>query len=135
MAESPSLHHVNYLVRNLERSVKTFQAILLTEPVFEALPQRGALTARFRLGDTRLVIVQPISEDSPLMSRLKERGEGLFLLSLGVASLDDTVARLADSGIGMFDDDPRKGLLDWTVQDIDVGAGLGPVLQICQEGG
>ena len=135
MAESPSLHHINYLVRDLERSTQTLKAILLAEPVFEALPQRGALTARFCLGDTWLVIVQPVDNDSPLMSLLEDRGEGLFLLSLGVASLDDGIARLAKSGIGMFGDGPRWGLLDWKVQDIDAGDDLGPVLQMCQEDG
>jgi methylmalonyl-CoA/ethylmalonyl-CoA epimerase len=131
MAEFPCLHHVNYLVRDLEHSVETLQAILRSEPIFESLPHKAALTARFRLGDTWLVIVQPVSRDSPLMPLLEERGEGLFLLSLGVASLDDTEARLADSGIEVIGDGPRKGLFDWTVRDIDAVSGLGPVLQIC----
>lgn len=133
MTQIKSVHHINFLVREINPAVEQLSRILNLEPIFESLPGRGAKTARFSLGSVWLVVVQPLNQVSPLMKLLDERGEGLFLLSLGVDSIEESVAKLQESGISMSDKGSRKGLDNWQVWDIAADIGLGPVLQICQE--
>ncbi|TQV82675.1 glyoxalase [Exilibacterium tricleocarpae] len=131
MSEVNAIHHLNFLVRDLNQSMGQMQAVLNREPVLESLPQRQVKTARFDLNGTWLVLVQPLTADSAVGRILADRGEGLFLLSFGVDSLEASLANLQQRGL-QADGEPRQGLDNWRVCDLAVGSGLGPVLQLCQ---
>ena len=83
-----AIHHLNFIVRELDQAVPAWER-LRGMPVArrDELTERGVITARFRLGDTWLVLVQPTRADSVPGRFLAAHGEGFFLLSLGVASL------------------------------------------------
>ena len=98
-----SIHHINFVVRDLERACARFEELLGVEP-FEVVDHapRGARIARSRVGESWLVLVSPYDPDSVPGRYLAEHGEGFFLLSLGVDALDN----------------PRAGILDWSVEDV-----------------
>lgn len=133
MSDIKSIHHINFLVRDLQAASRQMQAVLDSDPIVEQLPGRQVQTARFYLNGIWLVLVQPLDMASAVGRILQQRGEGLFLLSLEVDSLEDTAAALQQRGVDTCAD-PRQGLQDWRVQDLSVGEGLGPVLQICKPG-
>ena len=83
------IHHINFIVKDLEVQVKRYQDMLgLGEFEFEQLPKRGVATARILLGQTWLVLVSPLRADSLPGRYLQKNGEGFFLLSLGIKGLD-----------------------------------------------
>ena len=92
------VHHITFLVRDLEAAVPRWESLLgVGIATREMLPERGVSTARFLLGDTWLVLVQPIRADSLPGRHLAEHGEGFFLLSLAVDTLAGESDRLGDS--------------------------------------
>lgn len=98
-----SIHHVNFVVRDLEEACERFEKALNLTP-FEAVDHapRGARVARSRIGESWFVLVAPYDTDSVPGRYLEEHGEGFFLLSLAVDELVDT----------------RPGILDWRVKDL-----------------
>jgi len=112
-----AIHHLNFIVRDLTQAVAAWER-LLGMPVArrDELKERGVIAARFRLGDTWLVLVQPTRPDSVPGRFLAEHGEGFFLLSLGVTSLSDELARLGDEA---FSGPIRTGAEGWQVRDLD----------------
>lgn len=132
MSEITSVHHINFVVKNLEKSTRHFAQVLDAEPEFDELEGRQVKTARFNLNGIWLVLVQPLSADSEVGQILEQRGEGLFLLSLSVDSLQNSKSTLQERGVRLADSGPRQGLLDWQVWDLENKAGLGPVVQLCE---
>lgn len=130
---SPTIHHINILVTDLGKAVERFSALLGQTPSLESLPQRGANTARFKCGETYLVLVSPVTRESVLHQYLERNGEGVFLLSFTSNSLEDSLANLAVKGIAPCHEEPRKGLSNWWVTDIDVVPDLPTVIQLCEE--
>jgi methylmalonyl-CoA/ethylmalonyl-CoA epimerase len=53
----------------------------------EDLPDRGVRVAMLRVGDTRIELVQPLSETSEVSAFLAKRGEGLHHLALAVGDV------------------------------------------------
>ena len=115
------VHHVNLLVRDLESAKRAYRAKFNIDFIDESLPSRGVLTSRFRIGESWLVLIQPIAEGEP-MRQLRARGEGLFLLSLGVAQAEGAVP-------ASFQDDRhtagalsevRDGISGWRIADFEV---------------
>ncbi len=126
------IHHINFIVRDLEAAIPLYERILGMRVAHrDELIERGVRAARFRLGETWLVLVQPTRADSVPGRYLAERGEGFFLLSLGVDSLAEELDRM---GPEMAVGTPRAGAEDWQVQDLRRDLTGGTQLQLCAGG-
>jgi methylmalonyl-CoA/ethylmalonyl-CoA epimerase len=128
MSRVSSIHHVNYLVRDLGAAVARFASELGLEfGPEQALRERGVVTRRARVGATWLVLVQPLDLANPIGQRLTRHGEGVFLLSFAVDDLDAALA----SGLALGPE--RLGLDGWRVADLAGLSGETTVLQLCQD--
>ena len=115
------VHHVNLLVRDLESAKRAYRAKFNIDFIDESLPSRGVLTSRFRIGESWLVLIQPIAEGEP-MRQLRARGEGLFLLSLGVAQDEGAVPASFhdDRHTAVALSEVRDGISGWRIADFEV---------------
>lgn len=128
------VHHINLLVRDLDAAVARYSAALGID-AFEwgELPERGVRTARFKAGQSWIVLVQPTDPQSVPGRHLARHGEGLFLLSLGVDSLASAREAVLAGGGAFLQDTPRSGLEGWQVLDLDPAAFAGAILQLTEE--
>jgi len=125
------IHHINFIVRDLEAAVAAYERILgMPVTARDHLEDRGIDSARFKLGDTWLVLVQPIRPDTVPARYLEEHGEGFFLMSLEVDSLAREIERL---GAATFVGEERQGIENWRVIDIDADRTFGAQLQLIVE--
>jgi methylmalonyl-CoA/ethylmalonyl-CoA epimerase len=124
------IHHINFLVRDLEKAIDAWQTVLGRAPDSrDHLEARGVAIARYRLGDTWLVLVQPVRDGTEPARHLAEHGEGFFLISLAV---DDLAADAERLGEGLFSGPARDGLDDWRIRDLDPAAFAGVQVQLCE---
>ncbi len=128
------IHHINFLVRDIDEGVRQYEKILGEGSfVRDELPARGVITARADLGGHWLVLVQPVDPDSVPGQHLQAHGEGFFLLSFSVDKLASSVALLESRGVSFAGTGERKGLLNWSVRDLEPGPSPGVQLQLCEE--
>jgi catechol 2,3-dioxygenase-like lactoylglutathione lyase family enzyme len=66
----------------------------------------GFKVARLPIGESFLELVQPVEQSGRFYEQFKERGEGLFSISLEVDDLDATVSYLRDKGATVSDPEP-----------------------------
>lgn len=124
MSKIQSVHHINFLVKDLQASVASYEQALGLGPFeFEDLPERGVRTARVALGDTWLVLVMPTESDSVPGRHLESHGEGFFLMSFGVNDLAAALAARGHEAVG--DTRMRAGVGGWKVADLDTEDALG----------
>lgn len=114
------IHHVNLLVRDLDLAKERYRALFNIDFIDEALPSRGIITSRFQAGGSWVVLVQPVAEGVP-MTHLREHGEGLFLLSLGVEQSESNGPNLSAV---------RDGIAGWRVADTDLSKASGATVQV-----
>jgi methylmalonyl-CoA/ethylmalonyl-CoA epimerase len=121
-----SIHHLNFIVSDLEAAIPAWERRLgLAVAARDSLPERGVIAARFRVGGTWLVLVQPTRADSVPGHFLASHGEGFFLLSFGVDDLDAERDRLGDAA---FAGPARTGADGWQVRDLAADPGVGPTV-------
>lgn len=127
------VHHLNFLVRDLDEAVDRYERSLGVEILRrDELPGRGVITARFRAGDTWIVLVQPVADGEP-MRYLERHGEGFYLISYEVDDVLRAAATARLAGVQTTSDAPRDGLDGWRVVDIDAKAMNGVSVQLCQD--
>ena len=128
-----SVHHINFIVADIDAAVEAYQSKLALGPFeYEELPERGVTTARAQVGDAWIVLVSPHDEDSVAGRHLKDHGEGFFLLSFGVDNLDQALAEFAQRGTTATDSSVRSGILGWRVADLETEDCLGVRFHLTQ---
>jgi len=120
------IHHINFIVADLDTAVDAYQRMLGLGPFeYEELEERDVATARVRIGDAWIVLVSPRSNDSAAAHYLEIHGEGFFLMSFGVDNLEQAMTELTRKGSLPADTKTRMGVLGWQVADLDTEDSLG----------
>jgi methylmalonyl-CoA/ethylmalonyl-CoA epimerase len=133
MGTLKSVHHINFIVANLDAAVQAYQNILGIGPFeHEELPERGVSTARVRVGEVWIVLVSPQCENSIAGHYLEAHGEGFFLMSFGVDNLDKAMAELAQRGALPAERTAHTGILDWRVAHLETEDSLGVRFHLTQ---
>jgi len=129
------IHHINFIVRDLDEAVKQYAKLLGKPPgLVEELPERGVRLVRFKIGETWIVLVQPVNSSGVPAQYLEEYGEGFFLVSCEVDDVKKAAEQAIDQGIRVLDEQPRQGLDDWRVVDLDPDDLCGINVQLVQTG-
>jgi methylmalonyl-CoA/ethylmalonyl-CoA epimerase len=127
------VHHLNFLVRDLEAAIARYESALgLRLERVDELPGRGVRTARFRAGETWIVLVQPVADGEP-MRTLERDGEGFFLVSYEVDDVTAAAERARAAGVPTTSEAPRQGLDGWRVIDLAPRGMHGALVQLCEE--
>ena len=103
-----NLDHVAIAVNDLESATKTWQDTfgLPLERTGES-QGLGIRQAFLPIGSAFIELISPLGESGPVADALKNKGEGLYLLSLAVDDLDATLAELRERGVRV--NDPPAG--------------------------
>ncbi len=63
----------------------------------------------FRVGESLLELLEPLTPESPIARFIEKRGSGLHHLAFRVVGLEDQVARLQSEGAPFLSDAPGPG--------------------------
>jgi methylmalonyl-CoA/ethylmalonyl-CoA epimerase len=104
------IHHLGYAVEDVEAVSLFYQknfGVLPGEPEF--VEEQGIVATMFRVGESRVELVQPTCPDSPVGKFLARRGEGFHHVAYQVDDLEAVLARLQSNGVELVDEKPRIG--------------------------
>lgn len=129
-----NLDHVAVAVSDLDAGVRTWQENfgLPLERVGE-VPALGIRQAILPLGSAFVELISPLRDEGPVAGFLKERGEGMYLVSLAVADLDGAVATLRGRGLRVGD--PTGGSGDARLAFISPRSTHGVTIQLIERRG
>ena len=133
MSTLKSVHHINFIVAELDAAVQAWEDTLGIGPFeYDELPERGVSTARVRVGEVWIVLVSPQRANSIAGRYLEAHGDGFFLMSFGVDNLDQAMVELARRGALPADRTAHAGLLGWQVADLETEDSLGVRFHLTQ---
>ena len=97
-------------VSSLEAALPVFEKLLGEPPAAqESVADQKVRVASFRVGDSRVELLEGTSEDSPITRFVAKRGQGIHHLTLTVPNLADALRRLEGQGFRLIDREPRVG--------------------------
>ncbi|RJP80210.1 MAG: methylmalonyl-CoA epimerase [Candidatus Zixiibacteriota bacterium] len=105
------LDHIAIAVPDLDAAERIWrEALQLEWKGWEEVPEQKVLTSIFRAGVTRLELITPTAEDSPITGFLERRGPGLHHICFEVDDLEAEMERLKEQGIRLLNEAPRAGV-------------------------
>ena len=105
------IQHLGIAVKSLEEAIPYYENILgLKCYSIEEVADQKVKTAFFKVGQTKIELLEPTSEDSTIAKFIEKRGEGIhhmaFAIEDGVAN---ALAEVEAKGVRLIDKAPRKG--------------------------
>jgi methylmalonyl-CoA/ethylmalonyl-CoA epimerase len=95
--------HIAIAVKSVEEALKNYQKILTVDHLeIEEVPNEKVKVAMLMLQDTRIELMEPTSDDSPISKFLQERGEGIHHIAITADDIEKDVARASASGMRML---------------------------------
>jgi len=104
------IHHIGIAVDDIEAAGERYATTLGIPPGgVEDVPQARTTVQFFPVGESRVELIAPMGEDSPVAKHLQRRGPGVHHICLEVDDLPAEVARLRDAGMDFVTDGIQTG--------------------------
>lgn len=95
------VHHIAMVVRDLDEALAAFDRLLGAGGAVDPDPTGRARIAFVRLANCELELVQPLTDDHPMMEFLRTNGPGLHHVALAVDDAGGAAAELARRGAAL----------------------------------
>lgn len=126
--------HIAIAVKDLDDAVKVYSALFGKEPDhFEEVEEQKVKTAIFYLGDVRIELLEPTSDDSPIAKFLAKRGEGLHHVSYKVDDIKSKLLELKNAGFRLINEEPRIGAESKLIAFIHPKSVVGVLTELTQD--
>jgi methylmalonyl-CoA/ethylmalonyl-CoA epimerase len=103
------LDHIGIAVESIDDSLGIYQALGLEVEDVEVVPEQGVRVAFLPVGDSRLELLEPTDESSPVARHLELRGPGIHHLCLRVQDIRSAMAGLVERGCRLLSEEPQRG--------------------------
>jgi len=95
--------HVAIAVNNVNEALKNYEKILRIDKIdIEEVPTERVKVAILTLEDTRIELMEPTADDSPIKKFLTDRGEGIHHIAITADDIDSDVERAIAKGTRMI---------------------------------
>jgi methylmalonyl-CoA epimerase len=104
-----AIDHLGIAVRSLADAKAIYEKLGLALSAEEAVPGEKVRVVMIPVGETRLELLEPTSEDSVIAKFIANRGEGLHHLSIRVPDLNAAVEKLKSGGTRLVSNEIKIG--------------------------
>jgi methylmalonyl-CoA epimerase len=127
------ISHIGIAVKNLEEGIAFYQKLGLTLEGTEEVPSQMVRVAFFPIGDTRIELLAPTSEESPIAKFIEKKGEGIQHIAFAVDDLPQTLKNTEEDGIRLIDKEPRPGAHGADIAFLHPKSTGGVLIEFCKE--
>ncbi len=104
------IDHLGIAVRSIGDSLRFYEEALGLElHSTERIEDQGVTVAMLPVGESRLELLEPFSEDTVIGRFIAKRGEGLHHICYEVENLEERLAEMRAQGVRILDGYPRRG--------------------------
>ncbi len=104
-----SIDHLGIAVKSLAAAKSIYEKLGMTVSAEETVEAEQVRLAMVPVGESRLELLEPTSENSTIAKFIAKRGEGLHHISLRVPDLTSAVAKLKADGVRLVSETIKVG--------------------------
>lgn len=128
------IEHLGIAVKNLEESIRYYQEVLgLTCYAIEEVADQKVKTAFFRVGDTKIELLESTAPDGPIGKFIEKRGEGIHHIAFAVKNIEEALADVKASGVQLIDEKPRPGAEGLHIAFLHPKSTYGVLTELCED--
>lgn len=126
------IDHLGVAVRDLQQARLFYELLGMTIGEEETIEHEQVRTVMISGGESRIELLEPISEESVISRFLDRRGEGLHHLALNVDDISDVFSEMKASGMRLVSDELNIGAGGQLYFFVHPSSTGGVLVEICQ---
>ncbi|GAB3646848.1 methylmalonyl-CoA epimerase [Echinicola sediminis] len=128
------IEHLGIAVKDLKRSNELF-AKLLGRDFYkeEEVEGEGVVTSFFKVGETKIELLEASKENSPIAKFIEKRSEGIHHIAFAVEDIHAEMTRLKEEGFEILNEVPKRGADHKLVVFLHPRSTNGVLVELCQE--
>jgi methylmalonyl-CoA/ethylmalonyl-CoA epimerase len=124
--------HIAIAVNDADRALENYKKILKIDKIdVEEVPNEKVKVVMLNLEDTRLELIEPLEDTSPISKFLKERGEGIHHIAITADEIENDVNHAKENGM-RFLGELRTGSYGRKITFIHPKSLNGVLVEFCQ---
>jgi methylmalonyl-CoA/ethylmalonyl-CoA epimerase len=127
------IEHIGIAVSNLENSVRLCEKIFgLNCYKIEEVADQKVRTAFFKVGGTKIELMESTDPEGPISKFIEKRGEGVHHIAFAVDNIEKQLEAAAKEGVRLIDTKPRKGAEDLDIAFFHPKSTMGILVELCE---
>ena len=128
------IEHLGIAVKSLEEAIPYYENVLGFKCyAIEEVADQKVKTAFFKVGQTKIELLEPTSEDSTIAKFIEKRGEGILHLAFATDGVANALAEVEAKGVRLIDKAPRKGAEGLNIAFLHPKSTLGVLTELCEK--
>lgn len=128
------IEHIGIAVKSIDEARKYYEGVLgLTCYAVEEVADQKVKTAFFKIGQTKIELLESTDPEGPVGKFLEKKGEGIHHLAFAVDGIEGGLMKLEADGIRLIDKAPRKGAEGLDIAFLHPKSTFGVLTEICED--
>jgi len=128
------IDHIGIAVKDINSVLGFYaEALGLENLGYEVVEDQGVRVAFLPVGESRLELLEPLDDNSPVAKFIAKRGEGIHHICLDVEDVSETLGEMKQRGLQLIDQSPRPGAHHKEVAFVHPKASSGVLIELSQD--
>jgi methylmalonyl-CoA/ethylmalonyl-CoA epimerase len=129
------INHIGVAVTNIEEALPYYRDQLhMNYEGCEEVAEQKVKVAFLQIGESRIELLEPTDDDSPVAGFLKKNGPGVHHIAYEVEDLIGALQDLEAQGVRLIDKEPRNGAHGTKIAFVHPKSSGGVLTELCQPG-
>ena len=128
------INHLGIATKGIDEALRFWEdALGLQNTHTETVEDQKVRVAMLPLGESRIELLEPTSDDSPISKFLEKRGSGIHHIAVEVEDIEAALSKLKTQGMRLIDESPRQGADGCLVAFVHPSSANGVLLELVQK--
>lgn len=132
--EPTHIEHIGIAVRSLDEAIPFYENVLgLKCYSIEEVADQKVKTAFFKIGETKIELLESTDPEGPIGKYIEKRGEGIHHMAFAVKDLDKKLSEVESKGVRLIDKESRKGAEGLDIGFLHPKSTFGVLTELCED--
>ena len=128
------IEHLGIAVKSLEEAIPYYENVLgLKCYAIEEVKDQKVKTAFFKIGQTKLELLESTHPEGPVAKFIDKRGQGIHHSAFAVDGIEDALSQAEKRGVQLIDKQPRKGAEGLDIAFLHPKSTFGVLTEFCED--
>ncbi|MDR1500271.1 MAG: methylmalonyl-CoA epimerase [Tannerellaceae bacterium] len=126
------IEHLGIAVKSIDACLPYYEGVLgLKCYNIEVVEDQKVKTAFFKVGQTKIELLEPTSPESTIAKFIEKKGEGIHHIAFAVPSVQDALDDVSSKGVQLIDKAPRPGAEGLKIAFLHPKSTCGVLTELC----
>ncbi len=132
--ELTHIEHIGIAVKSLDEAIPYYENILgLKCYAIEEIKDQKVKTAFFKIGQTKLELLESLDPEGPVGKFIEKKGEGVHHIAFAANGVQKALNDAEEKGVRLIDKSPRKGAEGLNIAFLHPKSTFGVLTELCEK--